>query len=200
MISIVRRLFALAPATLPALLGCRTGPPHAHHPPQVMAPDEGETLWLSPDGKDELGKGGELQIYVDSHTHPHARASFAKFTLGLGGALPVHRHDKTEEFAYFVSGEGVAVFVDEAGVESEVGVAPGYVWYNPPGRWHAVRNTGSTPLALVFATVPNEEKGLLSFFRRIGVTPGKEGEPITLDELRRVGAEHDMILWDPEAD
>jgi len=166
--------------------------------PQVMAPDEGDVVWMSPDSQDELGGGNELRIYVDAETHPHATASFARFTLGPGRALPVHRHEKTEEFAYFISGEGLAVFVDEEGNETEHRVAPGYVWYNPPAQWHALRNPGSEPLDLVFATVPNEKKGLLSFFRRIGVTPGSAGEPISLEELRRVGAEHDMILWEPE--
>ena len=162
-----------------------------------MEPHEGDRLWMFPESRENLGSGGELQVFVDSETHPHAAASFARFTLGVGGALPVHRHDKTEEFAYFLSGEGVAVFLDDSGAESEIPVATGYVWYNPPGRWHAVRNTGSTPLSLVFATVPNEKKGLMSFFRRIGSTPGKEGTPISFEELQRIGAEHDMILRDP---
>lgn len=152
------------------MTGCHGASPEAHAPP-IMEPHEGDRLWLFPESKDHLGTGGELQIFVDSETHPHATASFAKFTLGVGGVLPVHRHDKTEEFAYFLSGEGVAVLLDDTGAESEIAVATGYVWYNPPGQWHAIRNTGSTPLSLVFATVPNENKGLMSFFRRIGSTP-----------------------------
>ena len=176
--------------------GCRSVPPE-RHPPHIMEPHEGDLLWLSPETKDGLGTGGELQIFVDPETHPHATASFAKFTLGVGGALPIHRHERTEEFAYFIAGEGVAVCVDENGTETAIPVAPGYVWYNPTGHWHAVRNTGTTPLILVFATVPNEKKGLLSFFRRIGVTPGKAGTAMTLDELQRIGSEHYMILWVP---
>jgi len=187
----VKRTLLVLAALSP--VACRTTPTE-DHAPHIMQPHEGDRLWLSPESEDRLGSGGELQVFVDAETHPHARASFAKFTLGVGGALPVHRHDKTEEFAYFLSGEGAAVFVDDDGVECLVPVATGYVWYNPPGQWHAVRNTGSTPLALVFATVPNEEKGLMSFFRRIGATPGKAGTPITFEELQRVGAEHDMIL------
>lgn len=131
---------------------------------------------------------------MDAHTHPHARASFAKFTLGVGGALPVHRHDKTEEFAYFLSGEGVAIALDVDGKEIKIPVSVGYAWYNPPGVWHAVRNTGSTPLSLVFATVPNEKKGLLSFFRRICAEPGKEGIPLSRQELERIGSEYDVIF------
>jgi len=173
-----RPALALALTALLAL-ACRDTP--HHHDPVIMGPDEGDVYWMAPESADHLGSGGELRIYVDPETHPHATASFAKFTLGAGGALPVHRHDKTEEFATFVSGEGVAVFVDDDGVETEVRVAPGHVWYSLPGRWHAVRNPGAEPLALVFATVPNEKEGLLSVFRRIG-------------------AAHDMTLWDPDGE
>jgi mannose-6-phosphate isomerase-like protein (cupin superfamily) len=186
-------LISLAP-----ILGCQSTQ-HDGHPPHVMKPDEGDRIWIFPESHEHLGSGGELQIYVDSKTHPHASASFAKFTLGVGGALPVHRHEKTEEFAYFLSGEGNAVFVDDHGNESEIPVSGGFVWYNPAGQWHSLRNTGNTPLSLVFATVPNEEMGLLSFFRKIGSTPGKLGTPMTMDQLMQIGADHDMILWsDPE--
>ncbi len=174
------------------VVGCRTVPREPR--PHIMQPHEGDYLWVFPESKDELGSGGELQIFVDAHTHPHARASFAKFTLGVGGALPLHRHDKTEEFAYFLSGEGAVVALDHDGKEIEIPVSVGYVWYNPPGVWHAVRNTGSTPLSLVFATVPNEKKGLLTFFRRICAEPGKEGIPLSHEELERIGSEHDVIF------
>ena len=162
--------------------------------PVVMTPEEGDVLWFSHESPDELGSGGELRIFLDHTTHPEAGGSFAKFTLGVGGVLPVHRHEKTEEVGYIVSGEGVVVGIDEAGDEVEMQLAAGYVWYNPPGAWHAVRNTGEVPLELVFATIPNEEQGLLSFFRQIGVEPGKEAKVIPAEEFARLATEHDMIL------
>jgi len=72
-------------------------------PSIVMQPEDGDHLWVFAETKDELGSGGELQIYVDPARYPEALASFAKFGLGVRGALPVHRHDKTEEMAYFLS-------------------------------------------------------------------------------------------------
>ena len=175
-----------------SLIGCRT----AHEPRSVVLiqPHEGRYLWISPESQDTLGSGGELQIYVDSETHPEAKTSFAKFTLGVGGQLPVHRHDKTEEIAYFLSGEGVVVVVNDDGSEKELPVGAGYVWYNPPGVWHAVRNAGSTPLSLVFATVPNEKKGLLSYFRRVCAGPGEEGIALSPEELEKIASEHDLML------
>jgi mannose-6-phosphate isomerase-like protein (cupin superfamily) len=160
----------------------------------LMEPHEGKHLWVFPESKDNLGTGGELQIYVDAETHPEAKASLAKFTLGVGGALPIHRHEKTEEMTYFLSGIGVVISVDGDGNEVEVPISSGHVWYNPPGAWHAVKNTGTTPLSMVFTTIPNEKKGLLSFFRQVCVGPGKEGLPISEAELQRLGRAHDLIF------
>ena len=163
---------------------------------QIWSPGEGDLLWFTPESKDNLGPGGEFHIYVDPETHPHALASFAKFALGIGGALPLHRHDKTEEIAYFISGEGLIQTTIE-GEELEVPVGPGYVWYNPPGAWHAVTNTGNEPLTLVFATIPNEKVGLLSFFRKISSKPGEEPVTLSPEEFGRIAAEHDLILKPP---
>ncbi len=181
------------------LAGCH---PASREPRPVvlMQPHEGDHLWFFHKNEDDLGSGGELQIYVDAQTHPQASASFAKFTLGVGGSLPVHRHNRTEELAYFLTGHGVAIVLDDLGNEVEIPVSAGHVWYNPPGAWHAIKNTGSTPLSLVFATVPNEKKGLLALFRRIGVEPGKPPTTLSPQEFERIATEHDLILQDPDAD
>ncbi len=166
--------------------------------PVVMGPEDGDHLWVFAESKDNLGSGGEFQIYVDPVKFPEALASFAKFSLGVGGALPVHRHDKTEEIGYFLAGEGV-VTVYENGSPKEIPVRSGYVVYVPPGSWHTIQNTGKEPFTLVFATIPNEKKGLLSFFRRIGVKPGEEAAPLSPDDFARLAAEHDLILRPPDA-
>ncbi len=168
--------------------------------PVIMAPDAGDVVWFFQESPEKLGSGGELRIYIDHATHAEARGSFAKFTLGVGGALPVHRHDKTEEIAYIVSGEGVAVGLDGDGAEIEMPVAEGHVWYNPPSAWHAVRNTGEKPLVMVFATIPNEEQGLMAFFRKIGNAPGAEARVIPAEEFARLANEHDMIMRPPPPD
>jgi mannose-6-phosphate isomerase-like protein (cupin superfamily) len=175
-----------------AVSGCQFSPRETR--PIVLRPDDANMLWVFPDSENDLGRGGELGIFIDAHTHPHARASFATFTLGVGGELPVHRHDKTEEFAYIISGEGAAVAVGDDGQPFDIPIAAGYVWYNPPGVWHAFRNTGSEPVSLVFATVPNEKQGLLSFFRRVCSEPGEPGTPISTKELVRIGTKHDVIF------
>lgn len=160
----------------------------------VMGPEDGDHLWLFADNEDKLG---EFQIFVDPETFPKARGSFAKFALEVGGSLPVHRHDKTEEIGYFLSGEGIVTVYDN-GTPRDIPVREGCVVYVPPGSWHTIKNTGDEPFGLVFATVPNEKKGLLSFFRRIGVKPGEVAAPVSPEEFARLAAEHDLILRPPE--
>jgi mannose-6-phosphate isomerase-like protein (cupin superfamily) len=178
------------------MAGCESAPT-APRPVVIMDPHAGDHLWSFHESGVDLGSGGELQIFLDPEIHPEASASFAKYTLGVGGALPVHRHDETEEFAYILSGEGAAVTIDDDGQEIEIPISAGYFWYNPPGAWHAVRNLGSTPLSLVFTTVPNEKEGLLSFFRRISVEPGQDPIVLAPEDLERLAAEHDLILRVP---
>lgn len=174
--------------------GGKTAPPST-----VMRPEDGDHFWVFAQTKDTLGSGGEFHVYIDPETFPKALASFAKFGLGVGGALPVHRHDKTEEIAYFLSGEGTLT-VYEDGNPKDFPVRAGYVIYTPPGSWHAIKNTGNQPLTLVFAAIPNEKKGLLSFFKRIGVKPGEVATPLSPDDFARIAAEHDLILKPPDTD
>ena len=161
--------------------------------PSILEPDDGDVVWFFAKSKDELGSGGELQIYLDPQTHPEAKASFAKFTLGIGGALPMHKHEKTEEIAYILSGEGIVLYYENGEIQ-EIPISAGYVWYNPLAAWHSVRNTGIEPLTMVFVTIPNEKEGLLSFLRKIGVKPGEEATTLRPDEFGRIAAEHDLIL------
>jgi mannose-6-phosphate isomerase-like protein (cupin superfamily) len=159
----------------------------------VWEPEQGENLWVFPENRDELGSGGEFHIYVDPVTHPEAAASFARFSLGVGGDLAEHKHDRSQELAYLISGEG-AVGRREDGGLAKIPISAGSVWYIPPGAWHSVTNTGTSPLVLVFATVPNVEKGLLSFFRRIATIPGQMPTALSREDLVRIGAEHDFVL------
>jgi len=162
----------------------------------IMHPHDGDLYWIFPKTKDSLGSGGELTIYIDPENHPRASASFAKYTMGIGGALPTHKHEKTEEIAYIISGEGLALnYVNEELIE--IPIKAGYVWYNPPGVWHSFKNTGDEPLSMVFAVIPNEKTGLLSFFRKIGAEPGKEAMVLSPEEFSRLASEHDMILKPP---
>lgn len=159
----------------------------------VWEPDQGEHLWVFPESKDELGSGGEFHIYVDPVTHPEAAASFARFSLGVGGDLAEHKHERSQELGYLISGEGAVKRREDGGLV-EIPINAGAVWFIPPDAWHSVRNTGTSPLVMVFATVPNVEKGLLSFFRRIATVPGQTPTILSREDLASIGAEHDFVL------
>lgn len=163
---------------------------------EIMKPDEGDVIWLMNKSKDTLGKGVELHIYIDHESHPQAQGGFAKAKLGVGGKLPLHKHEKTEEIAYILSGEGFVMnYKDNELIEMPI--KEGYVWYNPPDVWHSFRNSGDKPLNIIIAVIPNEKKGFLSFLRKTGVEPGKEATKISPEEFKKMAAEHDMILMPP---
>jgi mannose-6-phosphate isomerase-like protein (cupin superfamily) len=168
-----------------------------YHGSVIMKPDEGDVIWLKPQSKDTLGSGVELHIYMDSKNHPNVKSSFAKVTVGEGGNLPAHKHEKTEEIAYILSGEGYAInYINDE--YKEIPIKEGYVWYNPPGIWHTFKNTGDDPLTLIMAVLPNEKQGLLSFFRKVGAKPGELPSTFTAEEFKELAKKHDMTLMPPK--
>jgi len=166
---------------------------------EIMEPDAGEHLWVFAKNKDTLGSGGKLQIFMDAESHPHASASFAKYELGVGGALPEHKHNKTEEIVYFLFGEGIVITYDNE-KRIETPVKEGAVWYIAPGEYHSIINTGNEALKLVFAIIPNDKDGLLSFFKIVGAAPGKEATVFSPEEFGKIANEHDLILKPAEVE
>jgi len=160
---------------------------------RIIKPEDAKQLWIFPESKDKLGSGGLLQIYMDPESHPNASSGFAKYELGVGGALPEHKHNKTEEIAYFLSGKGIVISY-ENNQRKETAVEEGYVWYTAPGEWHSFKNTGDEPLKLVFATIPNAKHGLLTFFKKVGADPGKQATVLSADEFAKLASENDLIL------
>jgi mannose-6-phosphate isomerase-like protein (cupin superfamily) len=174
--------------------------PHTHsHSPQsdpskrILKPEDAKQLWVFPESKDKLGSGGLLQIYMDAESHPHASSGFAKYELGVGGALPEHKHNKTEEIAYFLSGKGIVISYENS-KRKETVVEEGYVWYTAPGEWHSFQNTGDVPLKLVFVTIPNAKHGLLTFFKKVSAEPGKQATVLSAEEFGKLASENDLIL------
>ncbi|SDM71987.1 cupin domain-containing protein [Kriegella aquimaris] len=173
---------------------------HSNPSKRIVKPEEARQLWIFPESADKLGSGGLLQIYMDPESHPDASSGFSKYELGVGGALPEHKHNKTEEIAYFLSGTGIVISY-ENDERKETVVKEGYVWYTAPGEWHSFQNTGNEPLKLVFATVPNAKHGLLDFFKKVGVAPGKEpSNAMSAEEFAKLASDNDLILKPAEID
>tara|TARA_R110002073_G_scaffold4213_1_gene27945 strand:- start:82514 stop:83215 length:702 start_codon:yes stop_codon:yes gene_type:complete len=160
---------------------------------RIITPEDAQQFWVFPESIDKLGSGGLLQIYMDAESHPDASSGFAKYELGVGGALPEHKHNKTEEIAYFLSGKGIVISY-ENNERIETPVKEGVVWYTAPGEWHSFKNAGNEPLKLVFATIPNAKHGLLHFFKEVGTEPGKKATTLSPEEFAKLATDNDLIL------
>jgi quercetin dioxygenase-like cupin family protein len=68
---------------------------------------------------------------------------FSSFAAGTSTAMLSH---STEELAYVITGEGELRLDDET-----VPYGAGSALFIPAGVWHAVANTGSEPVTMVFA-------------------------------------------------
>lgn len=91
----------------------------------------------------------EIMAYRNSACHS---MSLAEATVYPGRATREHRHDRTEEVYYFLSGEGrVGVGAEEKEVQ------PGYAVLIPPGTPHRTWNTGDEKLVFLCICVPPYE-------------------------------------------
>lgn len=165
--------------------------------PVVVEPGGGDRFRVPAESLGTVGAGLDVELYLDPGTRPEAGAGLAELTLGPGGRLPMHRHERAEVFGYVLSGEGVVETRDPRELV-ETRVSAGSVWYVPPRSWHALRVTGEAPLRLVVATTPNEETGFLSFLRKAGTPPSEEGARPAPERLAELASEHDLVLF-PEA-
>lgn len=91
----------------------------------------------------------ELMAYRNS---PCARTSLAEATLYPGCHTERHRHPKTEEIYYILSGTGRM----EVDGETEP-LHPGDAVLLPPGAAHQAWNTGDVPLVILCVCAPAYE-------------------------------------------
>lgn len=91
-------------------------------------------------GPDQGWVGMTVQFLVDQ-----AKANSEQFVFGRARFAPGqsahewHRHPNAEEFAFILSGHGIALDGD-----NEIPVGPGDVIFHRKGVWHGYRNTSDT--------------------------------------------------------
>jgi quercetin dioxygenase-like cupin family protein len=92
----------------------------------------------------QLPGGSWSRMVLDSRTLGKNRSSlgYSVFTPGSVTAMVAH---ETEEVAYVVAGSGELRLDGES-----VPFAAGHGLFVPPGTWHAVANTGSQDVIMVF--------------------------------------------------
>lgn len=81
--------------------------------------------------------------------------------MGPGAELGPHVHQTHDEIEYFIRGTAL-LFVNDTWVE----VGPGTIHFNPMGKAHGVRNTGSEPLVALIAFTPAMRETDRHFLKR----------------------------------
>ena len=93
--------------------------------------------------------GSEIRSILDRTNSSASHQSLAEATLPPGAATEAHRHPRTEEIYYLLSGRGRMRLGDEW---REVGPGDGILI--PPGVMHQIRNVGAEPLAFLCCCAP----------------------------------------------
>jgi len=93
--------------------------------------------------------GSKIRSILDRTNSSASHQSLAEATLPPGAATEAHRHPRTEEIYYLLSGRGRMRLGDEW---QEVGPGDGILI--PPGAIHQIRNVGAEPLTFLCCCAP----------------------------------------------
>jgi mannose-6-phosphate isomerase-like protein (cupin superfamily) len=93
--------------------------------------------------------GSQIRSILDASNSPVRNQSLAEATLPPGASTAAHRHPKSEEIYYILSGRG-RMTVD---AESR-NVKPNDAILIPPGVRHELVNTGTAPLVFLCCCSP----------------------------------------------
>ncbi|MCZ7563437.1 MAG: cupin domain-containing protein [Burkholderiales bacterium] len=93
--------------------------------------------------------GSEIRELIHPSVHRNRAQSLAEANVAPGARTALHRHARTEEIYYFVSGAGVMTLG-----AATFAVAPGDVVCIVPGTPHCVENTGREALRILCACAP----------------------------------------------
>ncbi len=102
-------------------------------------------------------RGGDLRVTISPRTVNSKHHIMGRVILEPGESVTEHAHDYGEESFYIVSGSGILYSQGE-----EFPLYAGLSAYTPRGVAHAVSNTATEPLVIVFASsplAPAPEKG-----------------------------------------
>ncbi|HEY0648216.1 cupin domain-containing protein [Phenylobacterium sp.] len=103
--------------------------------------------------------------------------------IAPGGEIPAHRHRSYDEILFVHRGEGLASLGERAAP-----VAEGATIYIPAATRVGLRNTGKSPLQVVFI-FPHPEK-VAAYYADLTVRKGEAAEPMTAEDLRALREKH----------
>jgi len=93
--------------------------------------------------------GSRIRSILDASNSPVRNQSLAEATLPPGTSTTKHRHLKSEEIYYILSGHGLMT----VGGETQE-VMPHDAVLTPPGTPHELANTGGDPLVFLCCCAP----------------------------------------------
>lgn len=140
----------------------------------VLGPNDGEKLirrWGHPFliKIDELN-GGSKQFAVGSEK------------LSPGRSIHVHKHNNFEEILIIIAGKGRVLLGDEY-----IAIGPGSLIFIPEKVWHAVENTGTETIDLLWIF---PKLGMDKYFRATSVTADQQPLPLLEEEMNAIRAQH----------
>jgi len=103
--------------------------------------------------------------------------------LEPGAEIPVHRHRGYDEILFVHRGAGTAQLGDQTAAVGE-----GATIYIPAATRVGLRNTGSTPLQVVFI-FPHPEK-VAAYYADLTVRDGEDAKALSASELQALRAKH----------
>lgn len=93
--------------------------------------------------------GPAIRERMHPDVHGNHAQSLAEAPVAPGSRTQPHRHRKTEEIYYFLSGQGRLQIED-----STWAVKAGDTFMIPPGSWHSVHNVGRENLVFLYCCSP----------------------------------------------
>jgi quercetin dioxygenase-like cupin family protein len=135
----------------------------------ILGPDEGEVLRV---------RNTKVIVKADPKTGSRSMAAGTQ-ELGAGAAIPLHKHDNSDEMLVVQKGAAMAILGDTRKL-----AGPGSTIFIPRGVWHGVEPVQEASQVLWVVSPP----GLEQFFRDVSA---KQLTPVEMQDIAR---KHGMVL------
>lgn len=136
--------WTLHAATVQTPVGTTAPSPHIGHLISESDVKESQGLLVVPpsalDRKTVSVAGGQA-TFLATGQETGEQFELADFSVPVGAGLPLHINTSAAEAFYILEGELTIQFEEQT-----VTAAPGTFVYLPKGRFHAIRNSGKTPV------------------------------------------------------
>ena|SRR5690242_18483076 len=124
--------------------------------------DQIHRRFIRPDDVDTLRfPWGTLKWLSDPARTGTSTHAVGVVVLRPGDGHARHNHPGSDETLYVISGEGLQMVEDDAGVPIEQSVGPGDMVFIPEGVYHGTKNTGWEPMRIIAVYAPGGPEALL---------------------------------------